>query len=135
MPLEKGSTEQAPPPQIESSSTSPLTVVSGVVSAILLLVLLLLLVGFVYVYGRSNPGGWAERLALRLEANYKRFGGMGGAPDFPSEGRRRQQQVELTRREFVNRTAVGDNDEEDVKKISNNNNNSNYNNNNITVSF
>jgi hypothetical protein len=30
---------------------------------------------FVYLYGRRNPGGLTERIAMRLEANYKRFGG------------------------------------------------------------
>ena len=59
-----------------ASTTSP-SVVSAVVSVILVLFLLVLAAAFVYVYGRNNPGGMAGRFAMRLEANYKRFGGSG----------------------------------------------------------
>ncbi len=58
----------------ESGGVSAGVVVSGVVSAVLVLLLATLLVGFVYMYGKGNPGSFAERIALRLETNYKRFG-------------------------------------------------------------
>ena len=57
-----------------ASNTSP-SVVSAIVSVILVLFLLVLAAAFVYIYGRNNPGGMAARFAMRLEANYKRFGG------------------------------------------------------------
>jgi hypothetical protein len=87
--------------------------VSAIVSALLVLVLVVLGVVFVYLYGRRNPGGLTERIAMRLEANYKRFGGPG------------DDQVEL---------------EQTKKEQQSNNNNNNNNNNNvrggsITVSF
>lgn len=53
------------------------TIISVVVSLILVLILIGLIGAFVFVYGRNNPGGIAERIAMRLEANYKRFGGEG----------------------------------------------------------
>ena len=49
--------------------------VSGIVSALLVLLLVVLGGVFVYIYGRRNPGGFTDRIAMRLEANYKRFGG------------------------------------------------------------
>ena len=49
--------------------------VSAIISALLLVILLGLGCVFVYLYGRQNPGGLSERIAMRLEANYKRFGG------------------------------------------------------------
>ncbi len=52
-------------------------IVSGVVSAVLVLLLAAILLGFVYLYGKGNPGSFAERIAMRLETNYKRFGGEG----------------------------------------------------------
>lgn len=58
-----------------TSTSSPSSVVSAVISVILVLFLIALLAAFVYVYGRNNPGGIAARFALRLETNYKRFGG------------------------------------------------------------
>ena len=48
-------------------------IISGVVSSVLILILVCLALGFVFVYGRSHPGGVAEAIALRLERNYKRF--------------------------------------------------------------
>lgn len=51
------------------------TIISVVVSLILVLILIGLVGAFVFMYGRNNPGGIAERIAMRLEANYKRFGG------------------------------------------------------------
>ena len=50
------------------------TVVSAVISAVLVMVLVIVAGAFLYIYGRRNPGGLAERLAARLEAPYKRFG-------------------------------------------------------------
>merc|ERR1719205_197498 len=50
------------------------TVVSAVVSSILVLILVIMATVFIYIYGRRNPGGWAEKIALRLETPYKRFG-------------------------------------------------------------
>ncbi|XP_059099133.1 plexin domain-containing protein 1-like [Tigriopus californicus] len=58
----------------DEGSSSTVTVISTVVSALLLAILLIILAGFLYVYGKSNPGGLAERIALRLESNYNRFG-------------------------------------------------------------
>ena len=58
--------------EINESSVS--TVVSAVISTLLVFILLGVASGFVYLYGRNNPGGLAERLASRLEAPYKRFG-------------------------------------------------------------
>ena len=63
--------------EIDASSTSAGSaagIVSAVISTILVLILLGLCSGYLYVYGRRNPGGWAERIAQRLEAPYKRFG-------------------------------------------------------------
>lgn len=57
-----------------TSSTSSTTVVSAVVSTVLVLVLLTLVGVFAYMYGRSNPGGLAERFAMRVDSSYKRFG-------------------------------------------------------------
>ena len=57
-----------------SASNNVSTVVSAVISTFLVLILLGVASGFVYLYGRNNPGGLAERLASRLEAPYKRFG-------------------------------------------------------------
>jgi len=45
-----------------------------VISTILVLILLGLCSAYLYVYGRRNPGGWAEQISQRLEAPYKRFG-------------------------------------------------------------
>ena len=52
-----------------------LSQVSGIISALLVIVLVVMGIVFVYMYGRRNPGGLSERIAMRLEANYKRFGG------------------------------------------------------------
>ena len=58
---------------IEKTNTAS-TVVSAVVSSILVLILVIMATVFIYIYGRRNPGGWAEKIALRLETPYKRFG-------------------------------------------------------------
>ena len=58
----------------ESSGGSTVSIVSAVLSTILVLILLGVISGYLYVYGRRNPGGWAEKLSQRLEAPYKRFG-------------------------------------------------------------
>ena len=58
--------------KVPSSNVS--TVVSAVISTLLVLILLGVASGYVYIYGRNHPGSWAERLAIRLEAPYKRFG-------------------------------------------------------------
>ena len=55
-------------------SNTASTVVSAVVSSILVLILVIMATVFIYIYGRRNPGGWAEKIALRLETPYKRFG-------------------------------------------------------------
>jgi hypothetical protein len=60
-----------------ASSTSggnAAAIVSAVISTILVLILLGLCSAYLYVYGRRNPGGWAEQISQRLEAPYKRFG-------------------------------------------------------------
>lgn len=60
----------------EGDQTSTAVVVtSTVVCLVLILVLGAIAAGYVWVYGRSNPGGVAERIANRLESNYNRFGG------------------------------------------------------------
>ena len=65
-----------PEPSTDSSSSSAVAI-SVTISVILIVILLGLVAAFIYVYGRNNPGGFAERIANRLEANYKRFGGPG----------------------------------------------------------
>ena len=37
--------------------------------------------GFLFVYGKRNPGGVAERIAMRMETSYKKFGGELGSGD------------------------------------------------------
>ena len=68
--------------EAEADGMSAGTAVSVVISTLLVLTLLCIGAGFLYVYGRSNPGGLAERVALRMERNYKRFGGGGGGSSF-----------------------------------------------------
>ena len=77
-PIETKENESLPPQSQPISSQSGAdvgTIISIVVSLILILILMGLLGGFLFIYGRSNPGGVAERIAMRMEANYKRFGG------------------------------------------------------------
>jgi len=57
----------------DSDSSITTSIISGIISTILVVILIGLLGAYVYVYGRRNPGGWAERLALRIEAPYNRF--------------------------------------------------------------
>ena len=57
----------------DSGSSITTSIISGIISTILVVILIGLLGAYVYVYGRRNPGGWAERLALRIEAPYNRF--------------------------------------------------------------
>ena len=61
-------------PEGDVPSSNVSTVVSAVISTLLVLILLGVASGYVYIYGRNHPGSWAEKLALRLEAPYKRFG-------------------------------------------------------------
>ena len=70
-----------PEPSSAPSSSSTAVAISVTISAILIVILLGLVAAFVFVYGRNNPGGIAERIANRLEANYKRFGGPGDNED------------------------------------------------------
>jgi hypothetical protein len=79
--------------------------------------LLVLACVFVYLYGRRNPGGLSERIAMRLEANYKRFGG-------PLDEGGDRVELEHSKKEFQNNNNNG-----------NGNNNNNNNNGSITVSF
>ena len=69
-----------PEPSTGSSSSSAVAI-SVTISVILVAIFLGLVAAFIFVYGRSNPGGLAERIANRLEANYKRFGGPGDLDD------------------------------------------------------
>merc|ERR1712150_146875 len=69
-----------PEPSTGSSSSSAVAI-SVTISVILVVIFLGLVAAFIFVYGRSNPGGLAERIANRLEANYKRFGGPGDLDD------------------------------------------------------
>lgn len=69
--------DSEPEAEAEPSSTSggnAAAIVSAVISTILVLILLGLCSAYLYVYGRRNPGGWAEQISQRLEAPYKRFG-------------------------------------------------------------
>ena len=70
----KNSSEPEPRAGYSSSSAVAITVT---ISVVLVVIFLGLVAAFIFVYGRSNPGGLAERIANRLEANYKRFGGLG----------------------------------------------------------
>ena len=70
-----------PEPSSAPSSSSTAVAISVTISAILIVILLGLIAAFIFVYGRNNPGGIAERIANRLEANYKRFGGPGDNED------------------------------------------------------
>lgn len=64
-----------PEAEVESSSGgNTVSIVSAVISCLLVLILLGICSGYLYVYGRRNPGGWAEQISARLEAPYKRFG-------------------------------------------------------------
>ena len=65
----------------DASSSSSAVAISVTISIILIVILIGLFAAFLYVYGRNNPGGIAERIANRLEANYKRFGGPGDNED------------------------------------------------------
>ena len=56
-------------------TSTAVVVTSTVVCLVLILILGAIGAGYVWVYGRSNPGGMAERIANRLESNYNRFGG------------------------------------------------------------
>jgi len=60
--------------EASSGNGNTVSIVSAVLSTILVLILLGICSGYLYVYGRRNPGGWAEQLSQRLEAPYKRFG-------------------------------------------------------------
>ncbi len=114
--MDHGQPESVPVTASASGSGGPSAgvIASGVISATLLLVLAGLALAFVYMYGKGNPGTFAERIAMRLETNYKRFGG----DTFPSAQSDSPTSVEMGRTET----------EEDVKRQNNNNNN-------ITVSF
>jgi len=65
-----------PNPSNGSGGLSFGVILSAIISSLLIVILLLLLLGYVYVFGKSHPGGTAERLALRLESGYRRFGGI-----------------------------------------------------------
>ena len=78
-----------------SEGMSTGSVISIVVSVFLVLVLIGLLLGFVYIYGRRNPGGIAERIAMRLEANYKRFEGDQEGQTSVEDGSRQKPASEL----------------------------------------
>ena len=69
------------PESSSNSSSSSAVAISVTISVILVVILLGLLAAFIFVYGRNNPGGIAEQIANRLEANYKRFGGPGENDD------------------------------------------------------
>ena len=76
-------------------SNTASTVVSAVVSSILVLILVIMATVFIYIYGRRNPGGWAEKIALRLETPYKRFGIL-------DENENNNDQVEMGRKPLEN---------------------------------
>ena len=95
---------------IEKNNTAS-TVVSAVVSSVLVLILVIMATVFIYIYGRRNPGGWAEKIASMLETPYKRFGIL-------DENENNNDQVEMGRKTLEN---------------NNNNNNSSSNDGNLTT--
>lgn len=59
----------------KSGGNNKAVIVSVVVSVVLVVIFVGLVLAFIYLFGKNNPGGLAESIALRLERNYKRFGG------------------------------------------------------------
>ncbi len=122
--LDGSSVPEAEPSQ---SATSPGAVASIIVSTLLVLVLIVIASGFLFVYGKRNPGGMAERIAMRMESSYKRFGGEnlgggGAACNLDRLEGRDFNSVDLENKHVV---AQDDKDNE----VNRNNNNS------ITISF
>ena len=120
-------------PEAENSASSPGSVVSIIVSTILVLVLLGIAGGFLFLYGKRNPGGMAERIAMRMESSYKRFGGDGGIGGGAGGGGgarldglegREFNNVDLENKHVTNSTTTAKDEE-----VNKNNNNS------ITISF
>jgi hypothetical protein len=56
----------------DGNGSSPGTVASIVVSTLLMLILLCIAGAFLFIYGKRNPGGMAERIAMRMESSYNR---------------------------------------------------------------
>jgi len=106
----------------EGGGASAGAMISAVVSSVLLLILLCIVLGYVYVFGKSNPGGVAERLALRMESGYRRFGGQVGGKGAVGE-------VEM------GRTPSPDQDDNDGERRPKEDAAKRENNNSITVSF
>lgn len=74
----------------DPSGVSTAGIISAIFSTILGLILLALIGGYLYLYGRRNPGGWAEKFAARLEAPYKRF-----VEDSPGNNENNNNSVEM----------------------------------------
>ena len=116
-----------------SESESAGSVASVVISTLLVLVLVAIAGGFLFVYGKRNPGGVAERIAMRMETSYKKFGGEGGVGDGASGGGGGLQGREFTNVDLENKHVVGENNnaasDKETAANSNNNNDS------VTISF
>jgi len=122
-------------PLSESTASEAGSVASVVISTLLVLVLVVIAGGFLFVYGKRNPGGMAERIAMRMETSYKKFGAELGSSDGAGSGGGLDS---LQGREFNNvdldsKHVVGENNNSASDKESaatgNNNNDS------VTISF
>ena len=106
--------------QQSSASADVGTIISTIVSVILVLILMGIFAAFLFLYGRSNPGGIAERIAMRMEANYKRFGGESLDSD---SGNNNSSSSSSSRRDVE----MDESDDKELQKQSANNNNNNNN--------
>lgn len=55
------------------SGLSSAGLISSIVSAVCVVLLLIIGLGFIYIYGRRNPGGVAEMISRKLDKTYERF--------------------------------------------------------------
>jgi len=133
--LSKEETPQSEPLS-ESTASEAGSVASVVISTLLVLVLLVIAGGFLFVYGKRNPGGVAERIAMRMETSYKKFGGELGSGDGGAGGGGGGSSLGgLNGREFNNvdldsKHVVGENNNDKESAANGNNNNDS-----VTISF
>lgn len=116
-------------PQSESTASEAGSVASVVISTLLVLVLLVIAGGFLFVYGKRNPGGVAERIAMRMETSYKKFGDQIGSSD-SGGGLDGHQGREFSNVDLENKHVVGDNNNDKESAATGNNNNGS-----VTISF
>ena len=133
-PLSEPLSESTASSSDESQSAG--SVASVVISTLLVLVLVFIAGGFLFVYGKRNPGGVAERIAMRMETSYKKFGGeaAGGDGGGSVSGGGGLQGREFTNVDLENKHVVGENNnaaasDKETAANSNNNNDS------VTISF